>query len=323
MNSKLALIVSVVIILTQCGPHRPTSIIIPSLEYANKLRAAAGSSVAADASVAPEVQLASQETLQAGRARLSYVANEGGAEAVPSGMPALKDGVPRPPPLDPSSAGNQGNDPQFFVYQSSSPNVRDYNGPLSLGDPGLSASLWRESRGEPNLFHDQRAWQPMDLLTITVSETSEGKKEANTEVKEKSSAAFSIDKFFGFEEKAAKNQANLDPTALIQAAAQNDFKGEGSTDRKDSLKAKISAMVVEVLPSGILRIEGEKIIAVNGEEQTMVISGLVRTRDINSENEIDSSKIANMRIDNFGKGIVAESQDGGWASRLLRKVWPF
>jgi flagellar L-ring protein precursor FlgH len=113
------------------------------------------------------------------------------------------------------------------------------------------------------------------------------------------------------------------PAALVNAETQNDFKGEGKTDRKGSLKGKISAMVAEVLPSGVLRIEGEKIISVNSEQQVMVISGLVRPRDINSENEIDSSKIAQLRIDYYGEGTVGEAQNGGWLGRFMRKVWPF
>jgi flagellar L-ring protein precursor FlgH len=109
----------------------------------------------------------------------------------------------------------------------------------------------------------------------------------------------------------------------LKATTTNDFKGDGKTNRKASLTATISAMVIEVLPSGILRIEGEKIIAVNNEEQTMVISGLVRPRDVTSENSIDSSKLANLRIDYYGKGVIGEAQYGGWLGRMLRVVWPF
>ena len=78
-----------------------------------------------------------------------------------------------------------------------------------------------------------------------------------------------------------------------------------------------------MLPSGLLRIEGEKIISVNNEDQVMVISGLVRQRDINSNNEVASGSIAQMRIDYFGKGVVAETQIGGWLGRILRIIWPF
>ena len=85
----------------------------------------------------------------------------------------------------------------------------------------------------------------------------------------------------------------------------------------------MSAVVAEVLPSGLLRIEGEKIISVNNEEQVMVITGLVRPRDITSDNEVQSTKIAQVRVDYYGKGTVGEAQYGGWFARLLRIIWPF
>lgn len=209
--------------------------------------------------------------------------------------------------------------PDFYVERSPLANKREYTGPLSVGDPGVSASLWKESRGGNNLYYDYRAWQPMDLITIVVTEDSEGTKEADTEVKSKTSVELAIEKLLSFE----TNFTDLDPASLIKADSKNDFKGEGETTRKDSLKARISAMVAEVLPSGILRIEGEKIISVNNEEQVMIISGLVRPRDINSDNEVASTKVANMRIDYYGRGTVGEAQYGGWLSRALRKVWPF
>lgn len=216
------------------------------------------------------------------------------------------------------------NEPQFEVYESTLKNSRDYNGPLSLGDPGLTASLWRESRGDNDIFRDHRAWKPLDLITIVISESAEGSKEADTETKSESTVEAAINQLFSFDDDIVEaNPGKVDPSQLISASTTNEFKGEGETNRKDTLKARISAMVVEVLPSGILRVEGEKIIAVNQEEQVMVISGLVRQRDVNSANEVDSSKIANMRIDYYGNGIVAEAQYGGWLGRILRVVWPF
>jgi flagellar L-ring protein precursor FlgH len=216
-------------------------------------------------------------------------------------------------------AADGGVEPDFYVERSPLAGKREYAGPLSLGDPGVSASLWRESRGGNNLFYDYRAWQPMDLITIVVSEDAEGTKEADTEVKSKTSIELAIEKFLGFE----TNFTDIDPGSLIKADSKNDFKGEGETTRKDSLTARISAMVAEVLPSGVLRIEGEKIISVNNEEQIMVISGLVRPRDVNSDNEVASNKVANMRIDYYGRGTVGEAQYGGWLGRGLRKIWPF
>jgi len=163
----------------------------------------------------------------------------------------------------------------------------------------------------------------MDLITIVVSERSRGTNDADTEVTSESEILMAIQNVLGFETQTAewKNPPTL--SSLVNATSKNDFRGEGNTSRQGELTARISAVVAEVLPSGLLRIEGEKIISVNSEEQTMVISGLVRVRDISSINEVDSSKIAQMRIDYFGKGIVGEAQFGGWLGRLLRFVWPF
>lgn len=209
------------------------------------------------------------------------------------------------------------------VLRSSEQRGPGYQGPLQMGDPGITASLFRESQVGNEPFRDYRAWQTMDLVTIVVTEQSLGQQLANTEVKAKSEYIAAIENFFGLE-KQTENWTNPpDLTSLIQAQTRNDFRGEGRTLRQAQLNARVSAVVAEVLPSGLLRIEGEKIIAVNNEEQVLVISGLVRQRDINSNNEVNASQIAQVRIDYYGKGTVGEAQYGGWLSRLLRILWPF
>lgn len=90
-------------------------------------------------------------------------------------------------------------EPSFQVFESTKGNTRDYQGPLSVGDPGVTSSLWRESRASNELFRDHRAFNPMDLITIVVSESAEGKKSADTEVKESSSITAAIKSFLGLE----------------------------------------------------------------------------------------------------------------------------
>lgn len=209
------------------------------------------------------------------------------------------------------------------VLRSSEQRGIPYKGPLEMGDPGVTASLFRESQSGNEPFRDYRAWQPMDLVTIVITEQSLGQQLANTEIKAKSEYLAAIENFFGLEKQTANWTNPPDLTSLIQAQTRNDFRGEGRTLRQAQLNARVSAVVAEVLPSGLLRIEGEKIIAVNNEEQVLVISGLVRQRDINSNNEVNASQIAQVRIDYYGKGTVGEAQYGGWLSRLLRILWPF
>lgn len=142
-------------------------------------------------------------------------------------------------------------------------------------------------------------------------------------MKSKSEYFAAIENFLGLEEQTQQWNHPPDLSSLIKAQTKNDFKGEGQTNRQAQLTARMSAVVAEVLPSGLLRVEGEKIISVNNEEQVMVISGLVRPRDILSDNEVQSTKIAQMRIDYYGKGTVGEAQYGGWLGRVLRLLWPF
>lgn len=298
--SKLVLVILIVVLLS-CAPHIKPAAVFPAYEYSKSIKA--------------QMQAVKENVPYTGLAvnpnpELQYVSSTDSDQAQAFG----------------ANIANE--DPVFETYESEKPNIRDYNGPLSLGDPGMTASLWKESKGGTDLFHDDRAWQPMDLVTIVVSERSKGSKQADTEVKGKSTVQAAIEHLLGFEEDIQNELSNGDTTpvdmsSLVQASTTNDFKGEGETTREGELTAKISAMVVEVMPSGILRIEGQKIIAVNSEEQVMVISGLIRPRDINSINEVDSSKIAQMRIDYYGKGVVGEAQSGGWLSRIMRVLWPF
>lgn len=209
------------------------------------------------------------------------------------------------------------------VVRSTHRGAPPYKKPLALGDPGVTASLWRESQSGNEPLRDFRAWQAMDLVTIIVTEQSLGRHLANTEVKSKSQYLAAIENLLGLEAQPASWARPADVTSLLKASTQNDFQGQGLTIRQAELTARISAVVAEVLPSGLLRIEGEKILAVNNEEQIMGISGLVRQRDINSNNEVNASQIAQVRIDFYGKGTLGEAQYGGWLSRLLRIIWPF
>lgn len=211
----------------------------------------------------------------------------------------------------------------YLEYRRQSIGKRDYVGPLTLGDPGVSSSLWQENRGSNNMFRDDRAWLPGDLVTVLVMESSEGKDEADTDTSTESSITAAISAFLGYEVALSDRNPNLKPSSLLEAKTDTSFKGEGETNRKGSLRATISAIVIEVLPTGLLRIEGEKIISVDRDEQIIVISGIIRARDVNADNEVESSKIANVRIDYFGKGQIAEAQRVGWLMRLVRWVWPF
>ena len=185
-------------------------------------------------------------------------------------------------------------------------------------------SLWQASADSKTLFRDFRARQPMDIITIVIDESSKGNKKSDTEASSQFDILAGITNFFGIETKSwASNNESLNPTNMIQAKSNVGFEAEGETERSGSLTAKISAVIMEMLPNGLLRIEGTKIVSINDEEEVLVISGLIRERDINAANQVDSSRIANMRIDFYGQGVIADQQSPGWAVKIFKIVWPF
>jgi flagellar L-ring protein FlgH len=210
----------------------------------------------------------------------------------------------------------ESNNNEIFSAESS-------RGKLRFKRPSGSSSLWRESAGRGGMYHDLRAWMPMDLITVIISERSEGRKEADTQIESSSVITSAVNKLFGIETTIGDKNTQVTPSALLDARTNRQYDGQGETIRRDVLTGSISGMVLEVLPSGILRIEGKKITSVNGEEQVMVLSGLVRPRDVSSNNEVRSNQIANMRIDYYGNGIVSDVQKPGFITRLIYAIWPF
>jgi flagellar L-ring protein precursor FlgH len=180
------------------------------------------------------------------------------------------------------------------------------------GSPG---SLWRDGRSASMLFTDARALREHDLVVVRVEEIADAKRSADTDVSRASDAS-------------AKISAFLDATAVIpagtlEAQGRTAFKGLGSTARTERLTATVPATVRKVLPNGNLFIEGHRVVLVNAEEQHFYISGVVRPIDIDQENEVKSSMVADAEIEFTGRGVLTDNQRQGWLARYLGWLWPF
>lgn len=196
--------------------------------------------------------------------------------------------------------------------------------PYLEGQMTSNPSLWPDEGQGANLFNDFRAFQPMDVITITINESSEGKKKTKTGTEGKFELLAGIANLFGLETKSWEgNNEGLDTEALVKANTETKFEGKGETNRSGTLRAQLSAVIMEVLPNGLMRVEGTKIVSVDQEEEVMVISGLVRARDVSAQNQVDSNRVANMRIDFYGRGVLGEQQSPGWGTKLFDLVWPF
>jgi flagellar L-ring protein FlgH len=186
-----------------------------------------------------------------------------------------------------------------------------------------TGSLWRDDVSANFLFADTKARFPGDLLTIVIDERASGLNDADTSSSTETEVTAGIEQFFGFTQQLAQKNPTIDPTQMVKASTSREWDGEGTTSRRGNLSASMTAKVTAVAANGNLWIEGDKVVSVNKEDQHIVVAGWVRPEDIDAENRVLSSRLAEARVDYYGVGVVAMKQRPGWGYFLLDVVWPF
>lgn len=182
-------------------------------------------------------------------------------------------------------------------------------------------SLWTEAV-EASLYTELRAKRVGDIVTVRIVEDPEAELNANTKTSRSSSISAKLE-FLGYMEALAAKNPRLDPDNLIDAALQSQHDGKGSSNRDGHVKAYVSAVVEQVFPNGNLFIRGKREIIVNHEKQYILLSGMIRPEDINTNNEIASTYVADAEIVYAGIGPVSDKQKPGWLGRMVDHVWPF
>jgi flagellar L-ring protein precursor FlgH len=203
------------------------------------------------------------------------------------------------------------------------PKRRDYKLPAeSKGDQAASSpgSLWQEGRPASLLFTDARALRVNDLLVVKIDEQADAHRSTDTNTDRSSAAAAKIDAFMGL---LKKLPSSMDPNLAIGGSSSNSFQSKGDTGRTEYLTATVPAVVTKVFNNGNLFVEGHRVILVNAEEQHFYISGVVRPIDIDQENTVKSSMVADAQIEFVGRGVLSDNQKPGWFSRMLGWMWPF
>jgi flagellar L-ring protein precursor FlgH len=180
-------------------------------------------------------------------------------------------------------------------------------------------SLWRN--GSRAFFKDQRAHQIGDILTVKVNITDKANIANETKRSRTSTEDSGVDNFFGKTKLPILNTAV--PTRIFTADSTTATDGKGSVDRQEALSTNVAAVVTQLLPNGNLVIEGRQEIRVNFEIRELVVAGVVRPEDIESDNTIDSSKIAQARIAYGGRGQITEIQQPRFGQQVMDVILPF
>jgi flagellar L-ring protein precursor FlgH len=180
-------------------------------------------------------------------------------------------------------------------------------------------SLWRN--GSRAFFKDQRAHQIGDILTVQVNITDKAAIANETQRSRTNTEDSGVDNFFGKNKLPIMNSAV--PTRIFTADSNASSDGKGSVNRQEALQTNVAAVVTQVLPNGNLVVEGRQEIRVNFEIRELIVAGIVRPEDIQSDNTIDSSKIAQARIAYGGRGQIMDVQQPRYGQQVLDVVLPF
>src|ERR1700679_2536584 len=179
-------------------------------------------------------------------------------------------------------------------------------------------SLWRN--GSRSFFKDQRAHQVGDLLTVTVNITDQANFANETQRSRTVTEDSGITAFLGSNLLTGKTTL---PGRLLTADATANSDGKGSVQRQESLTTNIAAVVTQLLPYGNMVVEGKQEIRVNFEMRELIVAGIVRPEDIQSDNTIDSSKIAQARTSYGGRGQITDVQQQRYGQQVMDVLLPF
>ena len=193
--------------------------------------------------------------------------------------------------------------------------------PMPMAQPASynPNSLWRN--GSRAFFKDQRAHQIGDILTVKVKITDKANFDNQTKRSRDNVEDSGVTNFFG---KKALPIMNTDlPTRIFTADSNASSDGKGSIDRKEELSTNVAGVVTQVLPNGNLVLEGRQEVRINFEVRELIVAGIVRPEDIESDNTIDSSKIAQARIAYGGRGQITDVQQPRYGQQVLDVILPF
>ena len=187
--------------------------------------------------------------------------------------------------------------------------------PVPIIAPAVNnGAIFQAAQYRP-LFEDHRARLVGDTLTVQIVEKVSATQKSTSTIDKTGKVSSSL------------TAAPFLPPRLFSRAgatgdSSNTFEGKGSTENTNDFSGVITATVTGVLPNGHLLVSGEKQIGVNENVDVLRFSGQVDPRSIAPGNIVQSTQIANVRIEQRGRGQQAEVQSMGWLARFFMNVMP-
>lgn len=216
----------------------------------------------------------------------------------------------------PDFTGLEGTGQHYAMYSARLP--EDVASPT----PSDASSLW--TAGTDSLFGDRRAAQRGDILTVVIKIDDSASISNSTGRDRSGGQEGGLPQLFGIPQRIdEKLPAGASMAEAFEMNSSSTFSGSGNVERQEQLTLRIAATVVEELPNGVLRIEGQQEVRVNFELRELVVTGYVRPIDISRQNEITYDKIAGARVSYGGRGQISDVQQPTYGQQVADIVLPF
>lgn len=167
-------------------------------------------------------------------------------------------------------------------------------------------------RGQ-SLYADIKAHKVGDLLTVLIYEQAEASNQVESQLEKTSS----------MDVKGGPGLGPLGFIPLFSASASSDYDHDGTAEniREGLLRAKMSVTVVAVKDNGDLVIEGNRVVGISTDKESLYLSGVVRQKDIKPDNSIESYLIADAEINYTGTGAASTASRPGLFSRIVNWIF--
>jgi len=184
-------------------------------------------------------------------------------------------------------------------------------------------SLWRA--GAKAFFKDHRAKEVGDILTVRLALDDSAELENTTERDRTDSEDHDFNDFLGYEDHLdALFPSTIDsPGQIVNFATAHSTEGDGAISRSEQVNLEFAAIVTQILPNGNLVIMGRQEVRVNAELRELLVTGIIRTSDIDTDNTVDHTKIAEMRVSYGGRGSISDLQQPRWGMQIWDIIFPF
>ncbi|HNV91567.1 MULTISPECIES: flagellar basal body L-ring protein FlgH [Thauera] len=178
-----------------------------------------------------------------------------------------------------------------------------------------NGAIYQTVQARP-LFEDRRARRIGDTITINLVERNTAEKSANANATRNGNMSAGIGPI---------NRLPLSGLngLELEADAESDFNGKGAAAANNVFNGTITVTVIDVYPNGNLLVSGEKMVAINQGNEFIRFSGVINPNTVTTANTVQSTQVADARIEYRGSGFIDESNTMGWLQRFFVAIMPF